>query len=100
MGTWLPSARNRESTVSPSMSGSMMSSTTTSGSYSRMTLSARCPSEATFTSHPSYRRAIASNSVSEFSSSTTTARTGDPSAWASEGMAVAAGMLPILRRFL
>ena len=47
MGAWLPSARNRESTVSPSMSGSMTSSTTTSGSCSRMTLSARCPSGAT-----------------------------------------------------
>ncbi len=62
------------------MSGSMMSSTTMSGTDSRTARIAERPSRAVVTSIPSRRSADVRSSAMFGSSSTTSARTGEPSA--------------------
>ncbi len=62
------------------MSGSMTSSTTTSGGVSLADAIADAPSPAVAISQPSYRRAIDTSSASTGSSSTTSTWMGLPSA--------------------
>lgn len=73
------SARIRRSTSKPSKSGSITSSTTTSGRNSRAVRTAVVPSRAVRTSHFSMRSAIDISSARVDSSSTTSTRTGCPS---------------------
>jgi len=61
------------------MSGSITSSTTTSGGFSRAEAIAEAPSPAVAISQPSYRRAIDTSSASTGSSSTTNTWMGLPS---------------------
>lgn len=70
------SSRN---TRSPSISGSIQSRTTASGRKTRAVASADEPSAAVRTFQPSLVRAPARTSVRSGSSSTTSARTGEPS---------------------
>ncbi len=69
----------------PSKSGSMMSSTATSGVSLAAWVTAAAPVCATVTSQPSRRSAMPSSSAIVGSSSTTSTRNGDPSGRVSVG---------------